>query len=159
MAHLWQLGGGSGAAADWSPRPLAGDAVAVPPARLLRAAAEREDWVIVGPRAVSVNGSRLDTGIRVLRDRDELRTGSGRLFFSTESLAVVVPFIDTGTKTCCPRCKLEIAPGSPAIRCPRCGVYHHQSEDLPCWTYAKSCSLCDHLTALDAGYDWVPEEL
>jgi hypothetical protein len=161
MAHVWLLDGDpQGAAAPkWSPRPLDGDSLAVPPARLLRADGDGTGWVIVGPAAVAVNGSRLDTGIRVLRDRDELRAAAGRVFFSTESLAVVVPFPDTGRKTFCPRCKLEIAPGSPAVRCPACGVWHHQSEEFPCWTYAPRCALCDHPSALDAGYRWVPEDL
>ena len=159
MAHLWLLEKDpmEATARAWSPRPLEGDALAVPPARLLRAA--DEGWVVVGPPAVSVNGSPLDTGIRVLRDRDELRAGSGRVFFSTESLAVVAPLPVTGKTTFCPRCKLEIAPGSPAVRCPGCGVYHHQSEEFPCWTYSVTCALCDYPTALDAGYRWVPEEL
>jgi len=45
------------------------------------------------------------------------------------------------------------------VRCPQCGVWHHQSDELPCWVYSSSCSLCDHPTALDAGYRWIPGEL
>jgi hypothetical protein len=156
MAHLWLFEDGPADAGGWSPRPLEGDSLAVAPALLLDAA---EGWVVVGPPAVSVNGSRLDLGIRVLRDRDELRAGGGRVFFSTETLAVVVPFPGAGKPTFCPRCKLEIALGSPVVRCPGCGVYHHQSEEFPCWVYAPRCALCDHPTALDAGYRWVPEDL
>ena len=159
MAHVWVREGDPREAAEWSPLPLEGESLAVSAARLVRTTDAGGGWVVVGPCSVSVNGSRLDTGIRVLRDRDELRAAGGRMFFSSESLAVVVPFPDPGKTTFCPRCKLAIAPGSPAVRCPQCGVWHHQSEELPCWVYSVSCSLCDHPTALDAGYRWVPGEL
>jgi hypothetical protein len=165
MAYLWfheaSVGdAGKAAPEDWSPALLDGDSLAIPSARLLRsAAAERESWVLVGPPAVRVHGSPLAAGIRVLRDRDELRVDGGRTFFSAESLAAVMPFPGGAKATFCPRCKLEIVPGSPAVRCPQCGVFHHQSDEFPCWNYAAHCTMCDQPTALDAGFRWVPEEL
>ena len=165
MAHLWlheatDDEAKKSALEEWSPRLLDGDSLAVPSAQLLRCTTDGGDaWVLVGPPAVRVNGSRLDTGIRVLCDRDELRADGGRTFFSSESLAMVVPFPGGAKTIFCPRCKLEIVPGSPAVRCPQCGVFHHQSDEFPCWTYAARCAMCDQPTALDAGFRWVPEEL
>ena len=166
MAHVWfrnpaGADPGQSAPAEWSLMPLDADALTIhPSARLLRrTTAQREVWLLVGAPAVRVNGIPLDAGIRVLRDRDELRTGDDRRFFSVESLAVIAPFPGGERATFCPRCKLEIAPDSPAVRCPQCGVWHHQSDELPCWTYAAHCMLCDHPTALDAGFRWTPEEL
>jgi len=165
MAHLWLHEASDGDAGKsvpegWSPMLLEGDSLAIPPARLLRCtAAERESWVLVGPPAVRVNGSPLDTGIRALRDRDELLAGGVRTFFSTEVLATVVPFPQSEKTTFCARCKLAITSGAPAVQCPQCGVWHHQSEELPCWTYAPRCAMCDQPTALDAGFRWMPEEL
>lgn len=165
MAHLWLHeasgdGAGKSTPGGWSPVVLEGDSRVVPSAQLLRrTSAERGSWVLVGPPAVRVNGNPLDVGIRVLRDRDELLAGGVRTFFSTEALAAVVPFPQSEMPTFCARCKLAIASGAPAVRCPQCGVWHHQSEELPCWTYAPRCALCDQPTALDAGFRWVPEEL
>jgi len=81
------------------------------------------------------------------------------MFFSTELLAGVTPYPGSERPILCARCKAEIATASPAVRCPRCGAWHHQSDELPCWTYAERCSVCDQPTALDAGFAWTPEEL
>ena len=166
MAHVWfrnpgEVNRGPSVPAEWSRMPLDADALAIHPSvRLLRrTTAGREDWLLVGTPAVRVNGVPLDAGIRVLDDRDELRTDDDRTFFSTESLAAIAPFPGDERATFCPRCKLEIAPGSPAVRCPHCGVWHHQSDELPCWMYAEHCTMCDQPTALDAGFRWTPEEL
>ena len=156
MAHLWLRE----ASDSWSPAVPAGDTPAMHPARLLRrSTSQRDVWVLVGPPCVRVNGDPLDTGIRVLRDRDELRAATSRIFFSVESLPVIEPFPGSAQPTFCPRCKLEIAPGSPAVCCPQCSVWHHQSDELPCWTYAECCTLCDQPTPLDAGFRWTPEDL
>ena len=157
MAHLWLCESSGGDA--WEMMPLDDDAVAVLSAvQLRRAAGEPDTWTLIGPPRVRVNGHPLDAGIRVLRDRDELRVGGRRAFFSTETLAMVVPF--PGERpTLCPRCKLEILPGSPAVRCPQCGIWHHQSEEFPCWLYSSTCTNCDQLTALDAHFRWSPETL
>lgn len=125
-----------------------------------------EVWVLVGSGAVHVNGVPLLGGIRVLADRDELLlgaevNGAARIFFSTERLARVEPFPRPDDAAFCPRCKQQIAPGSRAVRCPgpHCRVWHHQSDDLPCWPYSERCALCDQPTETGTGYRWTPDEI
>jgi hypothetical protein len=109
---------------------------------------------------VRVNGRSLTLGIHALRDRDEVALGAHRVFFSTEELARVVPFPGLAQPAFCPRCKQKIEPGVPAVSCPGCRAWHHQTEKFPCWSYAPTCALCQaQSTALDAGYTWTPEEL
>ena len=139
-------------------RLRAGAEAADAPATLLRSQLDgQENWVLTGD--ARVNGMPLLTGIRVLRDRDELEVNGVHAFFSTETLALVEPMPRGDKRVFCPRCKQGIESESAAVRCPRCRVWHHQSDDLPCWTYAERCALCDQPTALDAGYRWTPEEL
>jgi hypothetical protein len=118
-------------------------------------------WALLaGPhRRVWVNGSRLDLGLRLLDDRDHIRLDSGRsYYFSSETLAHLERYAGDGQAIQCPRCKQELLPGTPAVRCPGCGIWHHQTEDRPCWTHAPLCALCDRTTELeDARYQWVPE--
>jgi len=120
-------------------------------------------WFVLAPAektAILINGVPLVAGIRVLRDRDEIRlSGADRLFFSTECLASAEPFPGLGQAVFCPRCKQEIAPQSDAVKCPQCEAWHHQSAEFPCWTYSERCALCDQLSNLDAGYRWTPESL
>jgi DNA-directed RNA polymerase subunit RPC12/RpoP len=121
----------------------------------------QESWVVLAGHGadVTVNGIPLLVGICVLRDRDEIRwSRDGFAFFSSEELAAVADLPQGDRKIMCPRCKQEIMPGTPAVRCPRCGVWHHQSEQLPCYTYAENCATCTRKTGLD-GYEWTPEEL
>jgi len=179
MAHLWtyDTGGGGAAERGWARVPLDAAVQAVrngrphavsagmpecdgvPVAQLLRRPTPAGDaWVLVGMPAVRVNGSPLAAGIRVLRDRDELVVGGSRVFFSTESLAAIEPFAGDEAVSC-PRCGLGIPPRSPAVLCPHCRVYHHQSDELPCWTYTEHCATCDQSTALEAGFRWTPEAL
>jgi hypothetical protein len=125
-------------------------------------------WALVADGDdVSVNGSPLYLGIRLLQDRDEVlvrdtRTNTVRqYFFSTEELAHVETF-RAASKAVCPRCKDALTPGQPGVRCPLCRVWHHQDggAQRPCWTYGERCAACDkQLTALDAGFRWTPEEL
>lgn len=162
MAHLWFPESPDDATAPgscWSLHPLFDGIIVDDTAHVLRSPASDGDrWVLIAPASVRVNGGAVDTGIVVLRDRDEVCTATQRLFFSTEVLAAIVPY--PGSKpTPCARCKLEIEPGAPSVACPRCRIWLHQSEDLPCWRYAPRCALCDQPTALDAGYQWTPEGL
>ena len=109
---------------------------------------------------VSVNGASLGIAMRCLTDKDEIHVGDSIMFFSTEQLARVSSFPGIGKPAKCPRCKLEIRPGTPAVKCPNCGVWHHQSEDSPCWTYAEKCAaFCDQPTSLEGSFRWVPEVL
>jgi hypothetical protein len=134
---------------------------------LVRQAAN-DTWILLAePSApVYVNGQAVPLGVRILRDRDEIRVGRmqpATLFFSTERMASVEPFPGADRAIHCPRCKTELAVGVPAVRCPnpQCGLWHHQApgSNLPCWTYDTRCASCDQQTALDAGYRWTPEGL
>ncbi|MCP4896934.1 MAG: hypothetical protein GY906_08155 [bacterium] len=117
-------------------------------------------WVLLAGQAdgVWVNDAPLVLGIRRLVDRDEIRVpGAGTIFFSTESLAQVKAH--EGSPVTCPRCRTVIESGSPSVRCPSCGVSHHQSEEFPCWTYAHSCVLCPQATNLEVDDRFCPEDL
>ena len=168
-------------ASEWTAMPLPADAFALTgdplkPAQgheaekapaigqiLRRNSGDGEHWfVLTRPEnsLVLINGIPLAAGLRNLRDRDELRIGSGeRMFFSTESLACAEPFPGLAHEIFCPRCKQEIAPQSVAVRCPQCAAWHHQSEEFPCWTYSERCALCDQSSSLETGYRWTPENL
>ena len=117
-------------------------------------------WLLFasGETPVTINGVSLDLGMRRLGDKDEIRVGPSAMFFSAERVAVVVPFPGIGKKCICPRCKQEIVVGTPAVQCPGCRAWHHQSEELPCWTYAPTCAAhCGQATAMDGALQWVPE--
>jgi len=115
-----------------------------------------------------VNGSPVALGIRVLDDRDEIVVGgpasddTRRCFFSTERLVVVEPFPGAAQPVHCPRCKQEIHPGTFSVQCPHptCRMWHHQTKDLPCWSYAATCAspACDQPTDTKI-YRWTPEDL
>ena len=171
MAHLWIR-----RREAWEVLPLERDrvtlaelcraagqdqAVGSPPrGALCRTRRDREEWHLVaepGP-GLAVNGVPLGTGLRTLADRDEIHlTGLPACFFSTERLATVEPLPGLGREVSCPRCRQRIAIGTPAVRCPGCELWHHQSQDLPCWAYAASCAVCPQLTDEDAGFRWTPE--
>jgi hypothetical protein len=109
--------------------------------------------------SVRVNGVPLQTGIRVLRDRDSIQLANRPpMYFSSQRLPVVEPFPETDEPRYCPRCKSSIEPGTPAVRCVACGSWYHQSDEFPCWTYADSC-VCGHPTNLDGDYRWTPHEI
>ena len=175
MAHLWvqsaggweaqRLGGAEfdlaafaseGAARDGRVAPVAGFA------RLVCAGAGGSKcWALVTSALsdVRVNGRAVESGLCVLADRDEIRSGSEIHYFSTETLAAVEAFQGTGRPVYCGRCRQMIVEGSPSVRCPCCGVYYNQSDSLPCWTYSGKCTFCGHPTALDtAGFTWTPGE-
>ena len=120
-------------------------------------------WVLLTTRSSRArrNGRSLPLGISVLRDRDEIRSpesgAEGALFFSTESLATVREFIPCGRPIPCARCTAFLEEGCASVRCPKCGAYHHQTDELPCWTYDGKCARCDQPTDLQSGYVWTPE--
>ena len=130
------------------------------PAVIVHSGAHHSSWILLtaDARTVRVNGLPVSAGIRALGDRDEIAIpGRPAMFLSTETLAQVTPFENAPQPLFCPRCKQRLETGMPAVRCPRCAVWHHQTDDLQCWTYAESCASCDCRTALDAGFTWVPE--
>jgi hypothetical protein len=174
MAHLWFRDHDD----NWSAMPLNADAVDIsrnPPRELAGGfrlgddcgaavicsrAGDSPVWVLVvaGDGDIFVNGFAPVAGLRVLRDRDELRVGaSGTVFFSAETLAHVEEFPGAGRAIFCGRCRQPLRQGEVAVRCPGCGIWHHQADSLPCWTYAPTCAFCPQATALDAALNWIPE--
>jgi hypothetical protein len=112
---------------------------------------------------VSVNGTRPAGGARVLRDRDEVLLGeSVRAYYSTERRPVIATFPGfEDRKAICPRCKDPIEPGTPAVECPGagCGLWYHQTDERPCWTYDEVCFPCGHATPFEADFQWTPAAL
>ena len=176
MAHLWVTTETN----EWAVLPLDDGAftfTATPPqpvchplgdgevssALLVRARGpDAATWVLIAGAGlgVSVNGLPLATGMRVVADRDEIRIpGVSCLYFSTESLARVEEFCGSDQTLFCPRCKQKVEKGEAAVKCPACGVWHHQTEELNCWTYSEVCALCAQATDLNAGFLWTPEDL
>ena len=123
---------------------------------------QKERWVLQSPERekIRVNGYPLVGGIRVLEDLDELRTQTtGRIYFSLEKTPRVEPFPGRVELTTCARCKGTIAKGDPSVECPQCNTWHHEGTEMPCWSYAEKCALCDQLTRFDAAFRWTPENL
>jgi len=131
---------------------------------------QEDSWALLASPLARplVNGLPIHHGIVVLSDRDEIRHAPYRnavsaaaspVYFSTERVAVVLPYSPTGRSGLCPRCKQAMAPGEDAVRCPGCGVWHHSTTALPCWTYGDQCAACDHPTSIEAGFRWTPEVL
>src|SRR5262249_26330940 len=124
---------------------------------------ERDDgpdaWVLVsGPDdRLAVNGWPV-LGLRALTDRDEIRFAGRRLFFSARRLARGRPVPRVDRPRSPPR-RQPLEVGRPGVCCPACGVWHHAIPELPCWTYAPRCSVCNQTTAEDAGFRWTPAEL
>ena len=135
-------------------------------ALLVRGTAREKQWVLLARLGakIRVNGLPLILGTRVLRDRDEVLFSAEdgtwrRCYFSTQEIAHVEPFPAELGSARCPRCKQPLDVASPAVRCPGCGTFHHQSEESPCWTYGEKCALCEQPTDLQAGYHWIPQQL
>jgi Zn finger protein HypA/HybF involved in hydrogenase expression len=109
---------------------------------------------------VAVNGMPLVAGLRVLVNKDEIHVSSmDSYYFSAERLARVEKFPDAHQSLFCPRCKQEISSGVVAVRCPACGVWHHETDELNCWTYSDGCAMCGHSTEMNGTFRWTPEEL
>ena len=177
MAHLWVKND----AGRWAVLPLEGDAFVLstnPPSPLseiscarealsrvvllCRKRAEELTWILVSGQKseARINGSRLTLGVQTITDRDEIRVeGIGTFYFSTESLAKIEPFPGSAESLYCPRCKQAVLSGNAAVKCPQCRTWYHQEDDLPCWSYAETCSLCPQVTDFNAGFRWTPEEL
>ena len=121
-----------------------------------------EAWALFATPAhhALVNGIPVEAGMRVLSDRDEIavRDRAG-LFFATERLAALGSLPAESRAVGCARCRQPIAPGSAAVCCPRCGLWHHETDSLPCWSHLPECGMCPQPTPLDGTYRWTPEEL
>jgi hypothetical protein len=128
-------------------------------------AGEAPAWALVVPSGLTVfrTGSLVALHLAVLADRDELlvvdeATGAKqRFFFSTEAAPLIEP---APVALTCPRCKDPLISGAPAVCCPTCRAWHHQTDERPCWTYSDFCAACPaQRTALDGRLSWTPEEL
>jgi len=178
MAHLWIQRSGDGVL-NWAMVPLAGQAYrlmsAEPYVRRADAASDclegelltrimretTEDWLLLTPPGARlwVNGQEEFLGVCVLADRDEIRLQHGqRLYFSTERLTQVTSFPGSDHEALCGRCRQPIRKGTPAVLCPNCGAWSHQTEELPCWRYEGSshCPLCDQSNAVEVDFRWSP---
>jgi hypothetical protein len=176
IAHLWLQTG-----SEWEQRALAGRVFSFadlsdPPAgaalrkrsgagtdvRIIRADTDASPvWALIAsPGAgIQINGRAPIAGLCVLNDRDFIRTAEGaRCYFSSGSVAAAEPFPDAERSVYCGRCRQPMGAGSPAVCCPGCGIWYHQTDDLPCWTYSDQCSYCGTKTALDAAFSWTPED-
>lgn len=112
--------------------------------------------------AVWVNGAPQTLGIYHLADGQEvLVKGAGVVVLTTEKTPQITTLPGSETDVICPRCKTEIDPGSEAVKCPSCGIWHHERDDLPCWTYEHStqCAMCEQATDLEGGLQRIPEGL
>lgn len=125
------------------------------------------DYVLLAPvtARVRINGDPLRLGVRVLDDKDAIQFGADEVhLYSTERIARVEPFAGDSTRGVCPRCRQRIEPGTPAVRCPSCGIWHHQTADSPCWTGYEhepfpTCAMDDQPATLGGELRWVPEFL
>lgn len=126
---------------------------------------ESEAWILLSEPggAVVLNGDPVRAGVVVLQSRDEIRLESGeRFFLLTERAAAVETYTPAGEDEIrCARCRRWLVPGDEIVRCPagQCGVISHQSEKLPCFTYADSCAACGQASEIGNGPMWSPEEL
>jgi hypothetical protein len=163
MPHVWVLNQGEWAVIEMREGRL--DLTQSDPSRRfldgLQIQHAREGHVLLSlfGEHVEVNGRPI-IGICRLNDRDELRRGDQRAFFSTESLPQVEPFAEDHA-TPCARCRVLIEPGCPTVRCPSCGASYHQTEKSPCFDYGPECTLCSGETSLGPHqeYRWIPEGL
>ena len=115
--------------------------------------------LMADPRCIRING-RMFAGVRVLRELDEIGGFGGcPLFFSDEEPGRVVQRDPEGAVAECPICGDEVA--GPAVRCPRCGIWHHESPERPCWSSRELCSTfgCPQSTHLNAAERWTPLDM
>ena len=140
------------------------DAAPVRPGRdavvLMRIGDERK-WVAMVPAEIKLshNGTWVQ-GMRVLAHADSLAAeAAAPVYFSTEDPARVEEFAGNEQPTICPRCKTPLEDRQLAVKCMRCGIYHHQTAEKPCWLYSTTCSCCEQPTALDTSLRWTPETL
>jgi hypothetical protein len=120
----------------------------------------KQRWAMIvfdkGNRVLHLNGMT-PFSLHVLQDRDELSAAGQKLYFSSEQVVQIEKFeLAKGQQPLnCPRCKDVIEAGTPAVKCPACGLWFHESEELglTCWSYDAKC-LCGHSTK--GGEGWKP---
>ncbi|MBL4868375.1 MAG: hypothetical protein JKY67_18570 [Pseudomonadales bacterium] len=120
----------------------------------------RTQWFLLVqlPTDIRVNGRLATTGLVALQERDEISTGQGVAFFSSEQLPQLSTY--RGEEAIhCPRCRLKITKESTVLVCPDCDSIYHQAGDFECWSYGP-CVMCKRDTNLEnASYRWTPNEL
>ncbi len=124
--------------------------------------ASQDEWVLMTGKArrAWVNGVPATLGIRVLDHQDRITIdGVGTTFLSTETLPCIESFPEDIGPRQCPRCRLAVEVGRPAVLCPGCAIWYHESEEFPCFTCTSTCVFCPQETALDTGFRWIPEAL
>lgn len=108
----------------------------------------------------AVNGEPVRTGVVALANRDEIRLPTGeRVYVTTERTASIETYTPAGDEQIrCPRCRKFFEAGDAVVRCPAdgCGVLHHQTERLPCFTYTPRCAVCERSSELGGGPSWTP---
>ena len=167
MPHLWYTDNDEWVAESLGAAKALGEWTGDESALIRIRAASRGDSgyaLLATSGTLRINGDALATGLRVLRDHDEiLCPGGRRLWFSAENIAEVVPFPgsddpDSRTGSRCPRCRCEIERGSDSVACPRCGTYYHSTADRPCHAYHTQCVVCSGptISVADPVLGWTP---
>ena len=118
-------------------------------------------WVAMVPEDARIthNGQRVrGGGLRVLMHGDSLAADAGApVYFSTEQTPSVEDY--AGPPEICARCKTPVKHGDRAVKCPRCGILHHETAEKNCWSYRTECTCCPQPTALETALCWSPEML
>lgn len=111
--------------------------------------------LITPPGAPLVLNGYPQLGVTVLEDRDEISVAGERLLFARHESPAETVFPAGGPEARCARCKAVVNPGDACVRCPACAAYHHEREDLRCWTYQPTCGCSARLRA---ELTWHPAE-
>jgi hypothetical protein len=120
---------------------------------------DRDDrWILFAEPDLNLrrNGEPVSTGIAILDHRDEFCLAGARFYFSSEARPRVEPYAGVDSPRC-PRCARPVETGQEAVRCPGCGVVHHELADPGrCWSYSLRCAVCEASTDLAGGLTWIP---
>ena len=122
-------------------------------------------WILkAGVRTdARVNAVSVAGWLWVLGDRDEIQCKGQRVLFAARSPPRVTtylaadPLVAAAHQPACPRCHQAIELGSPAVQCPGCERWFHQSGARDCWSGSPSCASCPQPTDLNAPYGWTPQ--
>ncbi len=86
------------------------------------------------------------------------RIGPIKMLFAEETPPRVETFPGPWEPAICSRCGSFIGQDAPAVECPECDAWHHQSDEEPCWLAGPTCARCDQPTELNVDFAWRPEE-